>query len=75
MPSSTISPIHPGETLLEEFLQPLGLSQYRLGERLEVEVQVLKRASFSSLSIRRPRRTPSIPGRNAAAMGSATHDV
>jgi addiction module HigA family antidote len=26
----TLSPIHPGEILLEDFLKPLGLSQYRL---------------------------------------------
>lgn len=26
----TMPPIHPGETLLEEFLQPIGISQTRL---------------------------------------------
>jgi plasmid maintenance system antidote protein VapI len=25
-----LSPIHPGEILLEDFMKPLGLSQYRL---------------------------------------------
>ncbi len=30
MTAKTIEPIHPGEVLLEEFLRPLGLSQYRL---------------------------------------------
>ena len=30
MTAKTIEPIHPGEVLLEDFLQPLGLSQYRL---------------------------------------------
>lgn len=29
-------PIHPGEILLEEFLEPLGLSQYRLAKDLSV---------------------------------------
>ncbi|OIP37939.1 MAG: addiction module antidote protein, HigA family [Deltaproteobacteria bacterium CG2_30_63_29] len=28
--------IHPGEVLLEEFLQPMGLSQYRLAKELHV---------------------------------------
>ncbi|HYW08212.1 MAG TPA: HigA family addiction module antitoxin [Longimicrobium sp.] len=29
-------PIHPGEVLLEDFLHPLGLSQYRLARDLSV---------------------------------------
>ena len=36
MPSNKIAPIHPGEILLEEFLQPLKLSQYRLAKDLSV---------------------------------------
>ena len=31
-----IAPIHPGEILLEEFLEPLGLSQYRLAKQISV---------------------------------------
>lgn len=31
-----IRPIHPGEVLLEEFLKPLGLSQYRLAKDISV---------------------------------------
>lgn len=27
-------PVHPGETLLEEFLRPMGVSQYRLAKSL-----------------------------------------
>lgn len=30
------APVHPGEILLEEFLNPLGLSQYRLAQRISV---------------------------------------
>jgi antitoxin HigA-1 len=30
-------PIHPGEILLEEFMQPLGLSQNKLAEALSVD--------------------------------------
>jgi antitoxin HigA-1 len=36
MPSRKLSPIHPGEILLEEFLEPLGLSQYRLAKETSV---------------------------------------
>ena len=31
-----ISPVHPGEILLEEFLKPLGISQYRLAKDISV---------------------------------------
>src|SRR5580698_3445323 len=31
-----IAPVHPGEILLEEFLQPLGISQYRLAKDTSV---------------------------------------
>lgn len=31
-----LAPIHPGEILLEEFLKPLGLSQYRIARDLAV---------------------------------------
>ncbi len=31
-----LSPIHPGEVLLEDFMKPLGLSQYRLAKDLGV---------------------------------------
>lgn len=31
-----LSPIHPGEVLLEEFLRPLRLSQYRLAKDVSV---------------------------------------
>ena len=32
-----LSPIHPGEILLEDFMKPLGLSQYRLAKDIGVE--------------------------------------
>ncbi|TKB82364.1 MAG: addiction module antidote protein, HigA family [Nitrospira sp.] len=31
-----MSPIHPGEILLEDFLKPMGISQYRLAKDLRV---------------------------------------
>lgn len=36
MSRKKLCPIHPGEVLLEEFLQPLGISQYRLAKDLHV---------------------------------------
>ncbi len=36
MKTNKLSPIHPGEVLLEEFLKPLDISQYRLAKSLSV---------------------------------------
>ncbi|NLS91083.1 MAG: HigA family addiction module antidote protein [Planctomycetaceae bacterium] len=36
MASRKLDPIHPGEILLEEFLTPLGISQYRLAKDISV---------------------------------------
>lgn len=36
MRRSRLPPVHPGEILLEEFLSPLGISQYRLAKDTSV---------------------------------------
>jgi addiction module HigA family antidote len=36
MMDKNLSPIHPGEILLEDFMKPLGLSQYRLAHDIGV---------------------------------------
>lgn len=36
MAKRDFDPIHPGEILLEEFLQPMGISQYRLAKEISV---------------------------------------
>ena len=36
MMDDTLSPIHPGEVLLEDFMKPLKLSQYRLAHDIGV---------------------------------------
>lgn len=36
MTEKFLDPIHPGEILLEEFLNPLGISQYRLAKEISV---------------------------------------
>ena len=36
MNEQKLTPIHPGEILLEEFLKPMGISQYRLAKDISV---------------------------------------
>ena len=54
----TIPPIHPGELLLEEFLEPFGLSQYRLAKDISVpprrinEIVLGKRAVSADTALR-----------------------
>ncbi len=36
MPGKRMRPIHPGEVLLEEFLRPMNISQYRLAKDVSV---------------------------------------
>jgi addiction module HigA family antidote len=36
MAASTLAPVHPGEVLLEEFLEPMEISQYRLAKDISV---------------------------------------
>lgn len=36
MASQKLSPVHPGEILMEEFLNPLGISQYKLAKDINV---------------------------------------
>ena len=36
MKNKKLPPIHPGEILMEEFLEPMGISQYRLAKNISV---------------------------------------
>ena len=36
MTTTKLAPVHPGEVLLEEFLEPMGISQYRLAKEISV---------------------------------------
>lgn len=36
MPKKTVTPMHPGEILQTEFLEPMGITQYRLAKSLQV---------------------------------------
>ncbi len=56
-----LPPVHPGEILLEDFLKPLGLSQYRLAKSLSVpprrinEIVLGKRAVTADTALRLAR--------------------
>jgi len=39
MGEQKLAPIHPGEILLEEFLNPMGISQYRLAKEISVSAR------------------------------------
>ena len=55
------APVHPGEILLEDFLRPLGLTQYRLAKSLGVpprrinEIVLGKRAVTADTALRLAR--------------------
>jgi len=61
MPKKKLPLIPPGEILLEEFLKPLGLTQYRLGKSLNVpprrinEIVHGKRAITANTALRLAR--------------------
>jgi addiction module HigA family antidote len=61
MAISKLAPIHPGEVLLEEFLEPLNLSQHRLAKDISVpprrinEIVHGKRAMTANTALRLAR--------------------
>jgi len=56
-----LAPVHPGEILLKDFLEPLGLTQYRLAKGLSVpprrinEIVLRKRAITADTALRLAR--------------------
>lgn len=61
MSQDKMPPIHPGEILLEDFLKPLGISQYRLAKSINVyprrinEIVQGKRAVTADTALRLAR--------------------
>jgi addiction module HigA family antidote len=61
MNTKKISPIHPGEILKEEFLEPMGISQYRLAKDINVpprrinEIVLGKRSISADTALRLAR--------------------
>ena len=56
--SSKLPPVHPGEVLSEEFLKPMGISQYRLAKDVSVpprrinEIVLQKRSVTADTALR-----------------------
>ncbi len=46
-----LDPVTPGELLLEEFLKPMGLSQYRLAKEIDVPAQRISEIVANKRSI------------------------
>ena len=61
MSSKKLAPIHPGEVLLEEFLKPMSISQYRLAKGISVpprrinEIVLKKRRITADTALRLSR--------------------
>ncbi len=65
--TTKLPPVHPGEVLLEEFLEPAGLSQYRLAKDISVpprrinEIVHGKRAVTADTALRLSRYFATTP--------------
>ncbi|MDY6867962.1 MAG: HigA family addiction module antitoxin, partial [Chloroflexota bacterium] len=51
MNEKKLAPIHPGEILLEEFLKPMNLSQYRLAKDISVSARRINEIVHGKRSI------------------------
>lgn len=51
MAAKKLAPVHPGEVLLLEFLEPLGVSQYRLAKEINVPPRRINEIVKGSRSI------------------------
>ena len=51
MKTEKIKPIHPGEILREEFLKPMGISQYRLAKDISVPARRINEIVHGTRSV------------------------
>ncbi len=51
MRKKMLAPIHPGEILMEEFLKPLGISQYKLAKDINVPARRINEIVHGNRSI------------------------
>ena len=51
MKGEMLAPIHPGEILMEEFLKPLGISQYKLAKEINVSARRINEIVHGKRSI------------------------
>ena len=68
MKTKLLEPVHPGEILLEDFMKPLGLSQYRVAKDIGVaplrisEIVRRKRGGTADTAMRLVRYFKTTPG-------------
>ena len=69
MTETIMPPVHPGEILLEEFLNPLGVSQYQLAKEIGVPPGgSMRSCTVSAASV--PTRGCGWPGTSGLRSGS-----
>ena len=51
MKAKKIAPIHPGEVLMEDFLLPLGISQYRLAKDISIPARRINEIVHGNRSV------------------------
>ena len=51
MKKGKLAPVHPGEILMEEFLKPLGVSQYRVAKDINVPARRINEIVLGKRSI------------------------
>jgi addiction module HigA family antidote len=51
MSAQKLPPVHPGEILLEEYLNPMGISQYRLAKEISVPARRINEIVHGKRSI------------------------
>lgn len=51
MSKKKLDPVHPGEILIEEFLKPMGISQYRLAKDISVPARRINEIVHGKRSI------------------------
>ncbi len=51
MSKTKLAPIHPGEILMEEFLKPMGISQYRVAKDINVSARRVNEIVLGKRSI------------------------
>jgi addiction module HigA family antidote len=61
MRTKKIAPIHPGEILLEEFLKPLRITQYRLAKDIGVPARRINEIVQGKRSVMRRYSSQIIP--------------
>jgi hypothetical protein len=59
MATRRLSPIHPGEVLAADFLEPLGVSQYRLAHDISVPPRRINEIVHGTRAVTAARDSPS----------------